>query len=151
MHQMNQLIDHAAFVKLLTERFPQVATDIDDISEGLLHLEMATLARATEAAIKTGDFATVGAHVQFVDDIFRAAAPDVENVVYVSYLENAFLDASEPNQKTARGMLTPILQKALQDLEDHWNAIMTQAIEAGNTSEKVSQEEVFRQVSEKAN
>lgn len=120
---MNQLIDHAAFVELLADQFPQIAAEIDDVSEGLLHLEMATLARATEAVIHAEDFSTVAAHIKFIDGIFRAAAPDVENAVCVSYLENAFLDASGLNQITARKMLTPILRKALQELEEDYQAM----------------------------
>ena len=36
---------------MLTERFPEVAAAIDDCSQGLLHLEMATLARAAAADV----------------------------------------------------------------------------------------------------
>src|SRR5437764_9373341 len=85
---MAEKIDRDRFVVLLTERFPEVAAAIDDCSQGLLHLEMATLARATQAAIDGQDRDTVRRHFQFIDEVFRQAAPEVENAVNVSYLEN---------------------------------------------------------------
>ena len=44
-------IDRERFIALLNEQFPEVAAKIDDISAGLLHLEMATFSRETQAAI----------------------------------------------------------------------------------------------------
>ena len=52
-------IDRERFIALLNERFPEVAAKIDDISEGLLHLEMATFSRETQAAIDARDNETV--------------------------------------------------------------------------------------------
>ena len=65
--RMADQIDHGRFIVLLAERFPDVAAAIDDCSRGLLHLEMATLRRATQAAIDAGDRDTVRQHFQFID------------------------------------------------------------------------------------
>ncbi len=116
---MSDRIDHPRLIALLTDRFPEVAAAIDDCSRDLLHLEMATLARATQAAIDNQDKATVVRHFQFVDEVFRDAAPDVENAVNVSYLENLRFDGRKAAPTNARDLLTPRLQQALIELEEY--------------------------------
>ena len=80
---------------------------------------MATLARATQAAINSEDKAVVWAHFQFIDEVLRDAASDVENAVYVSYLENLQLEGKKLGSTEARDLLTPRLLHALVDLEDY--------------------------------
>jgi hypothetical protein len=89
---MGRNIDRERFIALLNEQFPEVAAKIDDISAGLLHLEMATFSRETQAAIDARDNETVKRHFRFINEVFRDAAPDVENAVNVSYLENLRFD-----------------------------------------------------------
>jgi hypothetical protein len=116
---MSERIDHPRFVAMLTARFPKVAAAIDDCSQGLLHLEMATLARATQAAIDNQDKATLVRHFEFVDEVFRDAAPDVENAVNVSYLENLRFEGRKAALTKARELLTPRLRQALIELEEY--------------------------------
>jgi hypothetical protein len=116
---MSERIDHARFIALLTARFPEVAAAIDDCSQGLLHLELATLARATQAAIDYQDKATIVRHFQFVDEVFRDSAPDVENAVNVSYLENLRFVGRKAAPTKARDLLTPRLRQALIELEEY--------------------------------
>jgi hypothetical protein len=110
-------INHERFIALLTERFPNVAAEIDDCSQGLLHLEMATVARATQKAIDSQDRETVQLHFCFMDEVLCAAAPDVENAVHVSYLENLRFEGRKAGPTKARELLSPRLQQALRDLE----------------------------------
>jgi hypothetical protein len=116
---MAELIDRDRFIALLTERFPEVAATIDDCSQGLLHLEMATLARATQAAIDEQDRDAVRRHFEFIDEVCRAAAPDVENAVNVSYLENLRFEGRKAGPTRARELLTPRLRQALTELETY--------------------------------
>lgn len=116
---MEKLIDHDRFMALLTERFPEVAAAIDDCSQGLLHPEMGTLARATQTAIDSQDRDTVRRHFQFIDEVFRQAAPDVENAVNVSFLENLRFEGRKAAATKARELLTPRLRKALSELEEY--------------------------------
>jgi hypothetical protein len=116
---MAKPIDRDRFIALLTERFPEVAAEIDDCSQGLLHLEMATLARATQAAIDNQDRDTVRRHFHFIDEVFQDAAPDVENAVNVSYLEGLRFEGRKAGPTRARELLTPPLRQALVDLEDY--------------------------------
>jgi hypothetical protein len=85
----------------------------------LLHLEMGAFSAATQAAIDDQDVDTVRAHFQFIDEVFCDAAPDVENAVYVSYLENLRFEGRKASPTKARQLLTPRLQRALTELEDY--------------------------------
>jgi hypothetical protein len=116
---MADQINRDRFIALLTERFPYVAAAIDDCSRGLLHLEMATLARATQAAVDTQDRDTVRRHFQFIDEVLRQADPYVENAVNVSYLENIRFAGRKAGPTKAQELLTPRLRKALAELEQY--------------------------------
>src|SRR5258708_20511817 len=85
------LIDHAPFERLLMSLLPDVVAEIDDEDRSLLHMEMSALARATCRAIENGDENSIRRHFEFIDSVLSNAAPDVENAVHVSYLENVFL------------------------------------------------------------
>ena len=114
---MAELIDHAAFVGLLAAELPEVAAEIDEYSRGLLHCEVATVARCTAAAARAGDWATVRRHLAFVDRVNRAAAPDVDNAVYVSYME-CLPVWGEPDDRPELRALLPIgLAGVLWDME----------------------------------
>ena len=116
----NGTIDHARFMAMLTERFPAIANSIDDCSHGLLHPEMGTLASATQAAIDQCDKATILQHFAFVDEVFRDANAEVENAVYVSYLENLRFDGRTAGPTNARELLPTRLRQALAKLDAHW-------------------------------
>jgi hypothetical protein len=116
---MAERIDHSRFIALLTERFPEIAASIDDDFRGLLHLEVATFARATQPAIDDQDKAKVLRHFKFIDEVFRDASPDVENAINVSYLENLRFEDRKEALANARDLLTPRLQVALAELEEY--------------------------------
>ncbi|WP_165247295.1 DUF7674 family protein [Paludisphaera soli] len=116
---MSKAIDRERFVALLNERLPEVASQIDDASEGLLHLEMGVLGRATQAAIDSQHRETVKQHFRFVDEVLRDAASDVENAVYVSYLEHLRFEGRKAGPTKARSLLPPRLHQALIALEEH--------------------------------
>jgi hypothetical protein len=109
------------FAELLANRFPSISAQIYETERGLLHLEMAAFARAACAAIENGDLQEVTAHLAFVDELFQDT--DLENAIYVSYLENVFLGRDEERYRSARSELSGRLQAALVDLEEHWKKI----------------------------
>jgi hypothetical protein len=111
------------FEELLANRFPEIAGQISEVERGLLHLEMAAFARATCAAIDREDFSAVAVHFAFIDELFRDAAPDLENAIYVSYLENVILGRDDERYRSARSALSGRLQAALVDLEAHWKKV----------------------------
>ena len=116
---MARNIDRGRFIALLTERFPEVIAEIDDCIQGLLHMEMAVLAHATQSAIDAGDGGTVTCHFEFVDAVFADATQEVENTVYVSYLENLRFEGRKAGPMKARELLPPRLRRALAELEAH--------------------------------
>lgn len=120
---MSNRVDHGRFVALLKERFPEIASQIDATSEGLLHLEMAALSRATQRAIDAQDRETVKRHFGFVDEVFRDAAPDVINAVNVSFLENLRFEGRKAGPTNARELLPPRLRQALKALEEYLSKI----------------------------
>jgi hypothetical protein len=119
-------IGHSRFIALLTQRFPEIFANVGDCARRLLHPEMGTVAQATQLAINAGDHETVRKHFEFIDEVLQDAAPDVENAVYVSYLENLRFDESEAESACARKLLPPRLRQALVDLEAHWQNISRQ-------------------------
>lgn len=116
---MTASIDHPRFIALLTEHFPEVIAAIDDCAQGLLHLEMGSFGSATQQAIDCHDRQTVKRHFEFIDKVLRDAAPDVENAIYVSYLEHLRFKGRKAGPAKAEELLTPRLRQALTDLENH--------------------------------
>ena len=58
-------------------------------------------------------------HFRFIDEVFRDAAPDVENAVYVSYLENLRFEKRKAALTKARDLLPARLGRALVELEEY--------------------------------
>ena len=119
----NEVKDRRTFERLLAQRFPAIAAEIGDLERGLLHLEMAVLARATRRTLDLGDTEETQAHLCFVDELWSNAGPDLLNAIYVSYLENVFLGSEDPRYVTARAMLSDRLRSALVEIEEHWRNI----------------------------
>jgi hypothetical protein len=111
------------FERVLAERFPSISADINDVERDLLHLEMAVFARATCKAIESDDLKQVQEHLNFADELLADSGPELENAVYVSYLENVFLGADDPRYQSVREMLSQRLKNALSELEAHWKKI----------------------------
>ncbi len=112
-------VDHAAFVSMLTERYPAITEDIDECARGLLHLEMGALARAAQAAISNEDTMVVREHFRFIDEVYRRATPEVKNAIHVSYLERISFDGKHGTRIKAREILSPALQAGLSGLEKY--------------------------------
>ena len=54
VRKFNDLIGHSEFLGLLAAEFPEVAVEVRDEGDGLLHLEAAAFRRATERAMDAG-------------------------------------------------------------------------------------------------
>ena len=114
---MAEPIDAERFIALFFDRFPLIAAGTDVCARGVVHLEMHTFARATQAAIRAEDTATVKTHFAFIGEVFRLANPEVKNAVFVSYLECLSFDGRHGTKIKARQLLTPQLQAGLRELE----------------------------------
>ncbi len=82
-----EAIDHAGFLRMLTDEFPEVPQAFDQYGKGLLHCEMGVFARITEEAMDHGQFWKVEQHFRFIERVRESATPEVENAVDVSYIE----------------------------------------------------------------
>ena len=62
----------------------------------------------------------VEVHFSFIDEVLSKAAPEVENAIYVSFLENIFIGSADTRYGAARLKLSQRLRTALESLEAHW-------------------------------
>jgi hypothetical protein len=119
------------FYEKLRQRFPKIAESIDDISQDLVHLEVADFGHATEQAIATGQTDAVREHLAFLEELFAIADPELDNALTVSYLEHVFLFSDQPELSAA---VAPLLgsrsTKALAELKKHF-AIIEASRKAG--------------------
>src|SRR5258706_2551923 len=105
-------IDRDKFIALLMERFPKIAASIDDVCARLLHLEMAVFAHATEAAMLAHEPEVVREHFDFAEELLTQAAEDVDNAIYVSYLELLPFESAS----WATKLLPPKLRRAAGEM-----------------------------------
>jgi hypothetical protein len=98
-------IDHARFLQMLTEEFPEVPQSFDEYVEGLLHCEMGAFARQTEEAMDEGRFWQVEKYFNFMESVREKATPEVENAIDVSYIENlAFSEVTDNRHQAMKRM-----------------------------------------------
>ncbi|MDD5138956.1 MAG: hypothetical protein PHY43_01695 [Verrucomicrobiales bacterium] len=110
----------AQFIEQLGIEFPELCEDIKEY-EGLLHVQMGSFARITQAAIDAGEFETLRRQFMFADRFFRDAAPDLENAFYVSYLEH--LDFRGSHGQRAQSFMSSALRKGWQDIMEYMDEL----------------------------
>jgi hypothetical protein len=81
-------IDRSRFLALLGERFPDVVEMLDEIDDGLIHLEVAAFRRCVETAMDTGGLWDVERYLTFVAEIFPLADSYLRNALEVSFIED---------------------------------------------------------------
>jgi hypothetical protein len=100
-----EAIDHARFLQMLSEEFPEVPEAFSKYGRGLLHCEMGDFARLTEEAMDQGRFWQVEKYFNFVEAVRQNAAPEVENAIDVSYVEYlAFSEVTENRRQAMKRM-----------------------------------------------
>jgi hypothetical protein len=91
-------IGHSEFLDLLATEFPEVAAEVREQGDGLLHLEAAAFRLATERAMDAGQLWAAERHFRFVARVLSEAAPDVENALAISYIEDLALGECTPQR-----------------------------------------------------
>jgi hypothetical protein len=100
-----ETVDHARFLQLLTDEFPEVPQAFDECVKGLLHCEMGVFARLTEKAMDEGRFWQAEKYFRFMERVREGATPEVENAIHVSYIENlAFSEVTDNRHQAIRRM-----------------------------------------------
>jgi hypothetical protein len=97
-----EAIDHARFLQMLTDQFPEVPQAFDEYGKGLLHIEICVFARLTEEAMDDGRFWRVEQYFRLIDRVRDRATPEVVNAIDVSYIE--FLAFSEVTDNRRQGI-----------------------------------------------
>ena len=133
----------AKFVQLVLAEFPQLHEEFVE-AEGLLHLEMATFGRFAQRAIERNDLDTLKGCYRLLAGIMNTAPPEVENAVYVSFLEYLDFDRS-PYGAEARRLLPPVLMKALAEVNEQWGRIGQHQVEAQDKQQRARDEEAKKQ------
>jgi hypothetical protein len=110
-------IDHARFLQLLTDAFPEVPQAFDEYSIGLLHCEMGVFARLTEAAIDEGRLWRVEQYFRFIERVRETATPEVENAVDVSYIESLAFSEVTDNRRSAFKLMPLALKAILLEID----------------------------------
>lgn len=117
-----EVIDYAAWSRMLAEEFPEVPEAYDEYSRGLLHCELGTFARLTDEAIDEGDAERVAKHFAFVDRVRKQADEFVENAIDASYVE--YLAGSEWTEARYRAFrrMPKALRRSLHesDGQERW-------------------------------
>ena len=128
----------AKFVQLVLAEFPQLHEEFAE-AEGLLHLEMATFSRFAQKAIEHNELDTLTRCYALIAGIMETAPSEVENAIYVSFLEHLDFESS-PAGAEARRLLPPVLKKALDDVNEHWGRIGQRQVEAQDHEQRVRDE-----------
>jgi hypothetical protein len=114
-------IGYREFLDLLAAEFPDVADEIRGEGDDLLHLDTATFRRATERAMDAGQFWAAEQHFRFVERVMNDAAPDVENALGVSYIEDLALGECTPQRyRAVKERMPPKLRAEMAAIHKNW-------------------------------
>ena len=109
------------FLDLLEADFPDVAAEIRAKGHSLPHLAAATFRQATERAVDAGQFWTVERHFRFVERVRNNAAPDVANVLAISYIEDLALGERTPQRyRAVKERMPPKMRAELASIHPAW-------------------------------
>ncbi len=132
----SNLVDEAKFLAMALAEFPSLADEFGE-DEGLFHVQMGTFSNVAKEAIERGDYTTLQRCYKIADDAIKNATPNVENAVYVSFLEHLYFEGS-PYGAEAKRLLPPKLSQMLVELEKHfqmlWEAQQAQSVEEHNAN-----------------
>jgi hypothetical protein len=129
----------AKFVQLVLAEFPQLQEEIAE-AEGLLHLEMGIFSRFAQNAIDHNALDTLKRCYGLLAGIMTTAPSEVENAIYVSFVEHLNFESSSYGSE-ARRLLPPVLKKALDEVEEHWERIGQWQVEAQDKQQQARDEE----------
>lgn len=100
---------------------------------------MAAFSRFAQAAIDRNDLDVLVRCYGFLAEVMKSATSDVENAIYVSFLENLDFESS-PYGAEAKRLLPPMLQKALAELNEHWENIGKWQVESQDNQQRAREE-----------
>jgi hypothetical protein len=128
--------DHAAFVSGLKARFPELTEELEEeTGAGLLHVETGCFAQYAQAAVDRGDRVVVERCWAFANVVFCDCTPDVENALYVSFLEHLdFVDQST-KRRWALELMPETLRKGWHEMQRYLDDLLSKSKELGSSVE----------------
>lgn len=112
------------FIARLEHDFPEVAEAIDDSSCGILTLEKSELARASNAAIKSGEWRSLEAHFELAEEFLAKGDEGVKNAVNVAYLEHLPLYKDGHQYRKALAIMSPFLKSSWKSVHDYLDGLL---------------------------
>lgn len=99
-------LTRAQFLAGLVERFPAVAEDVLE-DEGLIHLQVGSLARYVNVCIAKGRLDEVARIINYFQQTVERVDSITENALYVAFLEHLVFEGESENAQHARMLLAP--------------------------------------------
>jgi hypothetical protein len=103
------------FIAAARLEFPELSSVLDD-DVGLVHLQVASLRRHTQAAIDGGDRARVETHFEFLRQAWLNGDWEVQNALGVSYLEHLNFQDGKRHRSWAWDLIPEPLKANARDL-----------------------------------
>ncbi|NNE00268.1 MAG: hypothetical protein HKN47_23360 [Pirellulaceae bacterium] len=113
-------LDREAFLELLADQFPEVVATIDEISTGLLHLEVAAFRRCVENAADSSRLWDVQRYLKFVDDIVPRADDELGNAIGVSFIEDFALECNDARRNAIRERAPKRIREMIVVVNSQW-------------------------------
>ena len=113
-------VDEPELRRLLIKHFPEISEEVEE-DAGLVHLQIGTLARLANSAIKSGEFELLNKTYEFIHDLSRhqkELSPEIINAIHVSFLEHLNF-GNKNNGASAKEMLPPIMLKMWEAQMEH--------------------------------
>lgn len=108
---------HSRFACYLALYLPEVAAYIDEDDFGIIHLEIAALARATADAVARNDWPAVRKYFSFISDMQVSVGGELHDAINVSFAKYLAQDDADLNTPENREQLPLHLQNMLDKLE----------------------------------
>ena len=98
---------HQAFVEAAAAVFPAIADDIlDKAWSRLIHLQVACLTRYANECLSKDNLFEFERMLRFIEQVLPKADSDLDNAIFVSFLEDLKLDGDAPATQAARQLLS---------------------------------------------
>ncbi len=131
-------VNEAKFLELALAEFPSLGAEFTE-EEGLIHLQMAAFSHFAQAAIERNDIATLKRCYSLLEEVVKNSTFEVENAIYVSFLENLDFESS-PYGTEAKRLLPALFSTMLVELEAHWQQLGEWHIQAQDNQKRAREE-----------
>ncbi len=114
-------LNRESFISAVAAQFPEIAATIDEIDEGLLHLEVAAFRRCVENAIDNGRMWDVERYCRFIADSFKCADDALDNAIGVSFIEDFALgEITDERREAVRDRMPKDLRDEIIAVNETW-------------------------------